>query len=367
MYQGSNPSNNKLGLLPAPTFGGSSKKRVRESMFPLNTPTYDIIPPSGMLPNNFPPPPSVPQPPSVRLGFNSYEQQQKRVRFNNDLNSPAIPQGYSYGNLLRNPDPFPQDYYQHNNYILQEPMNQMPQPNYYNTNQPNMQYPVTSLYNQAQQYSIMPQSSNTCSSYMLNTSHPYAYDAQLKENADPNIPKIPIIPQPLPHSSRVTPPKSNDTAPYSETRENRSHQLSRGLQLITVNPEAISRWLQLLESFNILFEIFANCIQEPVPFSLTGKVTEQPPAKLFYLKNPHSKEASNYTQLKCIYWEIENPLLPIQLDKVYRIIGSFDVKNSYLKVFDIRAAKIDEIAHWPVLVARSNRLIRKMPISQNEI
>ena len=340
MYQG-----NKLRLLPPPVVvGASSKKRVRETVFTPTAPAYHLLPPNDRLPNNFPPPPAVPQPPTVRLGFNAYEQQQmlqKRVCMN------AAPSN-SYGNLLCDSQ---------NNYMLQEPLNFMQQPDYFHVNESNMHY---TPHNQVQKYSAIPNTGNTCSSYLYNSSHPYAY-AHMKENTNPNIPFVHVT---HPHN---TTPDASESPSKPEPREIKGHQLSRGLQLITVSPDVIHRWVPLLESFNIIFEVFALCTQIPEPFSMNGEPIKASLAKVFYLKNPHVKESSTLAHLKCVYWEVDNQLLPMQLDKVYRVIGSYDVKNLYVKVFDARAAKIDEIANWPVLVARSNRLIRKLPLTHNEI
>ena len=361
MYPGINnaPKLANIGMLPAPAYGSPGRKRIRES----------LLPPNDMLPNHFPPPP-IPHPPAVRLGFNAYEQQQvtqKRVRLNNDNNTPAMYPVYSYGNVMPSPDTYQQDYYrQQNNLAPQESYNQLQPQNYFAYNQPNSahyslpQMPVHSL---VPQYNVIPPGNPCSSSYPHNSMHSFGYK-QIKENSDPNIPTRPTTPLPLQNTTQPNNGNSSDSLPQTETREGRYHQLSRGLQLITVSPEGISRWVPLLESFNIIFEIYANCTSLPTPFSLSGE-TSQSPAKMFYLGNPHSKQPTD--QLKCVFWELDTPLLPIQLDRVYRIIGSFDVRNSYLKVFDVRAARMDEITNWPALVARSNRLIKKMPFSHNEV
>lgn len=339
MYQGNN-----LRLLPPPVIGASSKKRVREMVFTQNAPAYHSLPSGDMLPNNFPPPPAAPQPPTVRLGFNAYEQEQmlqKRVCLN------AAPCN-SHGNLLCN---------QQDNYMPREPLNYLQQLNYLHANETSMQY---TPHNQVQEYSAISQTGNTCSSHLYNTSRPYAY-THMKENTSPNAPFAHVT---HPHN---TTPDSSESPPKPEPRENKSHQLSRGLQLITVSPDVIHRWVPMLDSFNIIFEVFALCTQIPEPFSMNGEPIQESIAKVFFLKNPHAKESSTPAQLKCIYWEVENQLIQMQLDKIYRVIGSFDVKNQYMKVFDVRAAKLDEIANWPVLVARSNRLIRQLPLTHNEI
>ena len=354
MYNGGKNVTNrsKMGMMPAPAYLSPGRKRIREA----------LLPPSNMLPNHFPPPPIIPQPPVVRLGFNAYEQQitQKRVKFNND---PSMHPVYSYGNVIPGPEAYQPEYYAQQNLAPQEPY-QLPPQNYLVYNQPNSaQYPVPSMLvqNISPQYNATPQSSNTpcSSSYPHNAMRSFGYK-QIKENSDPNIPMRLTTSLP-PHNTT----RANEQAAQSETRESRDHQLSRGLQLITVSPEGISRWIPLLDSFNIIFEIYANCFQLPTPFSLSGEEGDQSPAKMFFLTSPHCKQPPD--QLKCVYWELDTPLLPMQLDRVYRIIGSFDVRNSYLKVFDVRAARMDEITNWPALVARSNRLIKKMPFSHNEI
>ena len=349
-----------LGMMPAVNPG---RKRIREA----------LLPPNEMLPNHFPPPP-IPLPPVVRLGFNAYEQQQitqKRVRFNNDPHTPSFDPMYSYGNIFPRPDSYQPDYYNQNFPLQQESYQQQQQQpqSFFAYQQPiAAQYPVPSMphaHSIAPQCSAIPQSSNDAcsSSYPHSSMHYFGYK-QIKENSDPNIPArlTTSPPPPLYNSTRSNEPPP---PPPAETRESRDHQLSRGLQLITVSPEAISRWVPLLESFNIIFEIFANCSRLPSPFYLSGEERDQSPAKMFYLANPHSKQPSE--QLKCVYWELDTPLLSIQLDRVYRIIGSFDVRNSFLKVFDVRAARLDEITNWPALVARSNRLIKQMPFTHNEI
>ena len=353
MYQANHTNKNNLGLLPSPSFGGPNRKRFRESLFPQPAANYEL-PSDGMVANQFLPP-SAPLPPTVRLGFNAYEQQtaQKRVCFNPEPNSSANP-GYGYYSGGDTHDSYKQQY----PLTMNDPYNQLQSDFFTSNNTPN--YPIASIPNQSMipPFNAGSFSSNGCASGYPSPVYPYQ---QLKENADPNIaiPQRPGIKLPSNHPSFH---KTEQQAPKEARPDVKDHPLSRGLQLITVNPEATARWLPLLERFNILFEIFGCFIQQPTPFSSTGNQTEQADSKMFYLKSPHTKPSViQANTLKCVYWEMESPIVTAQLDKIYRIIGSYDAKNSYLKTFDVRAAKMDEINNWAALVARSNRLLSKMP------
>ncbi|XP_048743716.2 uncharacterized protein LOC125657108 isoform X2 [Ostrea edulis] len=116
----------------------------------------------------------------------------------------------------------------------------------------------------------------------------------------------------------------------TETKPVQKPALDRSLRIVATDLGGIKNWDHLRGSLSFLFEIFVQVN------SATSKIPETD-AKKFCIKE-------DSVTMDCIFYEIDHSLPKLTRGKIYRIIGSYDSNQDWIKCSSIREATQSEHA-----------------------